>query len=242
MRRFASVTSKIKEPDQIAEWVTEQLVHSVSLKQEGSSTAAQYDLTGHVMQRATLFQTRVPEKQIEKLLDLGKYMHLDRLAIDDFDTLVIARICRFINPGISLLDLNSNPEIKDAGASHLVRHVISHTPLKSLFLSSCGLTSTGLVDLAASLTKNKDMQILELRKNQITDEGAEALAEALIANMHPRPISVFLSGNLVTDSGALSLAKASIYRDDLKVWLMDSPGISSEAKEEISRFTKNLRF
>jgi hypothetical protein len=89
LRRFSSITNTIKEPDQIAEWVTEQLTHAVSLKQDGLCAAAQYDLTGNVLKRATLFQSRVPEAKISKLLDLGQYLHLDRLGYHDSLTLVL---------------------------------------------------------------------------------------------------------------------------------------------------------
>ena len=242
LRRFSSITSSIKEPDQIAEWVTEQITHVISFKQDGLCAAAQYDLTGHVLKRATLFQSRVPENRIEKLLESGKYLHFDKLGLDDFDALVIARISRFVNQGISLLDLNSNPDIKDAGAEHLARHTISNTSLQTLFLSNCGLTNAGASTIAASLSRNKDLAILELRKNQLTDEGVEAITNGLLSNAHVHPMSIYLSGNLITDSGALSLAKAALQRPNLKFWAMDCPAISQEAKEEISRFTRNVRF
>ena len=243
LRKFTSITSTIKEPDQIAEWVIEQLTHAVSLKQDGLCAAAQYDLTGHVLKRATLFQSRIPEGKIIKLLDLGQYMHLDKMGLDDFDALVIARMSRFINTSLRLLDLNANPDIKDSGAEHVARHSLAHTAIKSLFLSGCGITDSGASTLAASLSRNKDLDILELRKNHITDDGANALAESLLSNTYPRPISLYLSGNAaLTDSAAISLAKAAIHRQNLKVWLMECPEISTEAKEEISRYTKNLRF
>lgn len=242
LRRFSSITSTIKEPDQIAEWVTEQITHVISLKQDGLCAAAQYDLTGHVLKRASLFQSRVPEKKIEKLLESGQYIHLDKLGLDDFDTLVLSRIARFVNPRISLLDLNSNPDIKDAGGEHIARHVIAHTAIQSLFLSGCGLTDAGVTSIAASVSRNKDLGILELRKNAITDEGVEAITSAVLSNSHVRPMSIYLSGNLISDKGALSLAKAVLQRPHLKFWAMDSPAISQEAKEEICRYTRNVRF
>ena len=232
----------IREPEQIADWVSEQLIHDVILNQPDSCEAAQYDLSGNVLKRSSLLRKNIPEKRLRQLFEHGKYIHLDKCSLDDFDALVVSRAARFINQSIHLLDLNGNPLIADVGADHISRHVLKHTGIRSLFMSDCSLTDACVNELSSAIFKNEHLGIIELRKNAISDSGAEALAEAFINNPFHREINIYLSDNKITEQGVVALTKATLSRTTpLKVWLSGN-NIPDEVKLEISRYTKNIRF
>ncbi len=238
-RFFASSIRSLKEPEQLADFVIEQLHHSVVLNQTGASAAAQYDLTQQVLPRANALIEKLGDKKLHSLLESGKYFHFDKKSLDDFDALVLSRISRFHNPHISLLDMNGNPEISDDGLLCFARPDFS---IKSLFLSACEISDHGVSGFSDSLARNSNLEILELRKNKISDVGCFALAESLKENPYPRSFVLYLSGNPdISDEGALALAKVAMTRN-VKVWLMECPKISLEFKAEINKYSNSLRF
>ena len=241
-RSCKSVTSTILEPDQIADWVSEQLTHDLILNLSGKSEAAQYDLSGNVMKRTEILRSKFTEKQLRSLMEHGKYLHLDKKGLDDFDILVVARTLRFMNQSCELLDVNGNP-IGDFGFDHITKHVVPFTPLKSLFASGCLLSDTSISSLVGPWIRNDALSVLELRNNMISDKGAVELAEAILENKFEREITIYLSGNKISDEGAVALTKAVMSKiAPLKIWLPQNTQISQEAKDEIMKYTKNVRF
>ena len=237
-----NVTSTMKEPDQIADWINEQMIHQVINKLPGLSEAASYDLSGNVKRRTDILTTRLSERRLEQLLHGESRLHLDSWQLDDFDSLVISRAIRFINQSAQLLDLSKNPDSGDVGAGHIAKHVVPHaTGLTALFMSGCSITDAGLSVLSSSLHFSKSIGILELRNNLISDSGSVELADALAKNPYARNLLLYLSGNMITDEGATALAKLAITKD-VKIWLKDSPGISKEFQDEVAQYTSNLRF
>ncbi len=93
-----AVTKKMKEASQIADFVIEHLDHIVN-ELSGESLAAEYDMTGKVRPLAESFLAKVGHKKVVRLLEGGGgkegYLHVDKAGLDDFDTLVIARLLRF---------------------------------------------------------------------------------------------------------------------------------------------------
>ena len=180
------------------------------------------------------------------------YLHLDDLKLTDFDALIIAKILKYNSNAVKLLDLNNNPDIGDIGLSHVCKHVIAPSSpirLRSLFMSGCGITDQGIHELISPLRwAEQSMHILELRKNQITDDGVEIIAQALSrpGTINTPQFSLFLNSNpLITDRGAIALAKAVIESEGrLKVWLKDTcVGLSEDEKKDIMKITKNhLKF
>lgn len=238
-RRFASTLRSLKEPEQLADFVIEQMNHSVILNQPGASAAAQYDLTQQVLSRANRLIEKLGSKKLHSFLEGGKYFHFDKKSLDDFDALVLSRISRFHNPNISLLDINGNPDIADDGLLTFARPDI---PMSSFFASSCEISDSGISGFAETLARNSRLEILELRKNKISDPGCFTLAQALNDNPYPRNFVLYLSGNSeISDEGALALAKVAMSRN-VKVWLMECPKISEEFKTEINKYSKSLRF
>jgi hypothetical protein len=114
-------------------------------------------------------------------------------------------------------------------------------------MSGCGLTDMGVGHLIQPLSNPEhSLQILELRKNSISDHGAESLANVFMATPSPVEFSLFLNSNPdIGETGVIALAKAVIENQGrLKVNLKDSGrGLSEQDKADVMRMTKNkLRF
>lgn len=249
------VTSTILESGQIADWVIEQMEHAYVFRQEGRCESAAYDISGNTWRHYERLAGKVErkEKLVAKMLEnMTEHIHLDDLELNDFDMLVLAKILRFKCDKARLLDVNNNPLIGDMGVAHLVRHVLSSrsgVSLRSLFLSGCGVTDAGVSYLLDALAwPDQSMHILELRKNEITDDGAEELAKIL---GKPNPgreydFSLYLNGNKrISDKGVLALAKATMEaQGGLKICLKDiGAELSAEDKKDVMRVTRNrIRF
>ena len=247
------VTPLVLEPGQIADWIIEQIEHTHMNRQDGKCEAASYDISGNCWRYFSALDEKFSKKEkLVRLLDDNvEYLHVDDLGLTDFDALILSRMLRFRSSSVRLFDLNNNPLIGDIGMNHVCTNVLapaSPVKLRSLFVSGCGITDVGVGNLVGPLClPQQSLHILELRKNQITDDGAEALAEVLsVPAPHGPEFSLFLSGNSgIGERGAVALAKAVIESNGrLKVWLKDTcPNMSADDKAEIMKFTKNhLKF
>lgn len=195
--------------------------------------------------RARALVEKVPmRKWVQLLVDFKPELHLDGLGLNSFDVLCIVRAVRFRHGRVKLLDLSSNPEMGDEGASHIARHLVTPAAgpktLRSLFISKCGIGDEGVTALAKPLPVNRSLRILEMRKNKITDAGMVAFAEGLSKNRELA--SVFLSGNHVGDLGAEALMEGIKIRPPSKnpeqgliwtVWMQDNP-VYTEVKARIT--------
>jgi Ran GTPase-activating protein (RanGAP) involved in mRNA processing and transport len=129
--------------------------------------------------------------------------------------------------------------------------------LRSLFLTANSIGDEGFINhLAPAIHDNDSLQILELRKNRITDEGAKALAKILSMKgqvvgfsssgtgsgknstgdnlqltSKSQLTSLFLSGNQIGDEGAVKLVTCEGLQN-CKIWLADNP-ISDDTKAAI---------
>lgn len=255
-RRWFStpVTMSILEPGQIADWVIEQMEHKFVFNQSGRCESVSYDMSGNTWKRFELLDAKLKDKKnLARILDnMTEIIHMDDCGLDDFDALVLSKLLRFKCDKARLLDLNNNPSIKDMGLAHIARHILapsSPVQLRSLFLSGCGITDEGVSYLLDPLAwPEQSMHILELRKNQIGDTGAELLAKVLGKPnaVRAHQFSLFLNNNTnITEKGVLALAKAVIEAEGgLKVHLKDvCPDLSAADKADVMRVTKNrLRF
>jgi hypothetical protein len=111
-------------------------------------------------------------------------------------------------------------------------------------MSNCGITDEGIESLVAPLSHpEQSLRILELRKNSISDTGADMLAKVLSYPSAVTPeFTLFLNSNgAITGAGAVALAKAVIESNGrLKVWMKDTcQDLSADDKMEIAKFTKN---
>lgn len=249
-RRFSSsVSGSIVEAGQIADWVIEQVQHTHVDRIEGRCEAASYDISGNCWKYFNLFSDKFSnkEKLIKLMEDRAPYLHIDNMKLDDFDALIVSRMLKFRSSSTQLLDMNNNPLVKDDGLgfiSHNVLSLKSPVKLRSLFMSNCGITDTGINSLVAPLSHpEQSLRILELRKNGITDDGAEMLAQVLSYPSVITPeFTLFLNGNQeIGERGVVSLAKAVVESQGrLKVWMKDTcKSMSSDDKAEISKFTRN---
>ncbi len=251
--RFSSlpVTPTILEAGQVADWVIEQLEHSLVFGQPGKCESAVYDGSGNTWRQFEKMSEKLKPKQRQlthMLEDMAQHIHLDDCGLDDFDTLVLAKLLKYRCGNAKLLDLNNNPLIGDMGAAHVSKHLLSGgVKLRSLFMSNCGISDVGVSHLADPLRwPEQTMHILELRNNAISDAGAEMLAKVLGKPRSGYAFSLYLNGNTsISEQGILALAKAAIEAEgSLKVCLKDAGlGLSAQDKAELAKVTRNrLRF
>jgi hypothetical protein len=82
------------------------------------------------------------------------------------------------------LSLNSNPKIGDSGAASLAHSLHDNTTLTHLDLNKCSVADMGCMELATTLkTGGSVLAKVWLRQNQITDEGAQEMCDAVAYNM-----------------------------------------------------------
>lgn len=243
------VSASILEAGQIADWIIEQIEHTHLSGLEGRCEAASYDISGNCWKYFNEFSEKMKRKdKLVKLMeDLADFIHLDALNLNDFDALILSRMLKFRSAGTQLLDLNNNPLVGDAGLGFVANNVLdikSPVQLRSLFMSNCGITDEGIESLVAPLSHpEQSLRILELRKNSISDTGADMLAKVLSYPSAVTPeFTLFLNSNsAITGAGAVALAKAVIESNGrLKVWMKDTcQDLSADDKMEIAKFTKN---
>jgi hypothetical protein len=247
------VTHQILEASQIADWIIEQIQHSHVDHIEGKCEAASYDISGNCWKYFNLFSDKIKNKDklIKMMENRSEFIHLDDSNLNDFDALIVSKILKYNSPSIKLLDLNNNPDLGDAGLSHVSKYVLnasSPVKLRSLFASGCSITDEGVHSLVTPLRHpEQTLHILELRKNEISDDGVELMAEILSKPSVNNPdFTLFLNSNKsISVRGAVALAKAVVESNGrLKVWLKDTClDLSEDDKKEIMRFTKNhVRF
>lgn len=254
LRRYLSstpVTSQILEAGQIADWIIEQIEHTYVSKLDGKCESSSYDMSGNTWKYFKLFSGKVKNesKLAATVEDRNPFIHIDDSGLDDFDALIVSKLLRFKCGSARLLDLNNNPLIGDMGLAHVSRHVLagdSPVRLRSLFMSNCGLTDVAVDHLIAPLSNPEhSVQILELRKNQITNAGALKLAQVMMETC-PLEFSLFLNNNPeIGEEGVIGLAKAVIENQGkLKVNLKDScRGLTDSDKADVMRMTRNkIRF
>lgn len=235
-----SSTARLKDPDASADLCIERLQHKID-GLPGEPPSAPY-LPAKLVDG--LLES-VPMKKWIQLLEGKEAVILDGLGLDDFGALVVARLCRRASDGaagsqggmVRSLSLNGNPAIGPAGAGHLARTLlVAGHPLRSLFLTDCGLGDEGAAAVADAVHWSETLMILEMRKNSITETGASALARALRKN--GSLTNMYLSKNNINDDGAMLLSRAILWRPErapkVKLWLQDNP-ISEPTREQISR-------
>ena len=245
------VTTQILEAGQIADWIIEQIEHTYVSKLDGKCESSSYDMSGNTWKYFKSFSGKIKNesKLAATVEDRNPFIHIDDAGLDDFDTLIISKLLRYKCGSAKLLDINNNPLIGDMGMAHVTRHVLSgDSPvrLRSLFMSGCGLTDLAVDHLIGPLSNPEHcMQILELRKNFITNDGASKLA-AVLTESCPLEFSLFLNSNPeIGEEGVVALAKAVIETQGrLKVNLKDScASLTQEDKADVMRMTKNkIRF
>ena len=245
------VTSQILEAGQIADWIIEQIEHTYVSKLDGKCESSSYDMSGNTWKYFKSFSGKIKNesKLAATVEDRNPFIHFDDAGLDDFDTLILSKLLRYKCGSAKLLDINNNPLIGDMGMAHVTKHVLggdSVVRLRSLFMSGCGLTDLSVDHLVGPLSNPEHgIQILELRKNFITNDGAIKLA-AVLTESCPLEFSLFLNSNpAIGEEGVVALAKAVIETQGrLKVNLKDScPTLTAEDKADVMRMTRNkIRF
>jgi hypothetical protein len=91
----------------------------------------------------------------------------------------VGQVCQ-----LESLSLNGNPKINDFGAASLAHNLHDNNSLTHLDLNKCGVADLGCKELAATLSAGGGVLAkVWLRQNQITDEGAMVMCDAVAVNM-----------------------------------------------------------
>ena len=85
-----------------------------------------------------------------------------------------------VNHSLQLLDMDDN-KIGDDGIS-VIAGVLGNCKITELYVSGCGITLTGTRSLAATLSSNHTIIVLELSNNPITVEGALLIMKSAVHN------------------------------------------------------------
>ena len=114
---------------------------------------------------------------------------------------------------VKTLILDQN-DIKEQGARALARALETNTTLENLHLYCNHLGDTGVELLFQALTRNPNcrLQEISLCANQITSFGVKKFAPYLKYPRLKNLKRLFLSHNVVTNSGALALSEALAFR------------------------------
>jgi Ran GTPase-activating protein (RanGAP) involved in mRNA processing and transport len=111
-------------------------------------------------------------------------------------------------PALVKLGLN-NSTVGPAGARHLIPKLLGAPRLTALDLSSNKLGADGVTHIAAVLRTHTALVTLLLPDNNALDGGAEAVAEAILAQGAPCLTQLDLGYNDISNRGATRLAKAA---------------------------------
>ncbi|CAM39314.1 conserved hypothetical protein [Leishmania braziliensis MHOM/BR/75/M2904] len=147
------------------------------------------------------------------------------------------------NTTLRMLSLSGN-EVGHAGANELTHVLASHqrSALGHLDLSSCGLTSSGGVQIARLLSMSISLKEINLSDNALDDEAAVRLAQSIADSIS---ISVVdLSCNEIGEEGASQLIGAVLRNAQLAALVTNGNNISRVAQKKIDnvleeRLTKN---
>lgn len=152
-----------------------------------------------------------------------------------------------LNPctAIEHLVLNGNPGIKNDGAACVANWLSKPgNKIRRLELARCGISCQGFKCIADALRCTKCLEELGIALNDITNQGEDttslvALAESLIWNTTLKNLD--LSGNLLTQEGLATLARALRYNGAIEKLRLESSSANPlqltaiDAKLELNR-------
>ncbi len=155
------------------------------------------------------YQNLKLEKRIAKC-EPRSLIDLDRQSITDQDMPIVVQQA-VINKQCTRLRLSDN-KITSQGVSVLAEALHDNTILEGLYIFNNHVADKGVYSLAQVLSENKSaLQTLSIGWNEITDEGANYLAEMLKTNT--TLIELWLPWNRISDQGVQLLAKALIHHN-----------------------------
>jgi len=113
----------------------------------------------------------------------------------------------------------------------VIGDILHNEESQELYLDDNNISDEGAKALAEALKVNTALQGLILDRNNISDEGAEALAEALKVNTALQHL--WLENNNISDEGAEALAEALKVNTALQGLYLDENEISDAVKQQI---------
>jgi Ran GTPase-activating protein (RanGAP) involved in mRNA processing and transport len=127
----------------------------------------------------------------------------------------VRNISKHISQNTHLLSLRLDKgSIANAGACSLAEALTSNTQLTTLSLWQNNIGDVGVIALSALLLNMRGkLQLLDLSDNSFSDDGAEAIGNALCGNS--RLQLLYLFGNQIQSKGAQAIAKPLIEKNAL---------------------------
>ncbi|KAG9408023.1 hypothetical protein AC1031_021263 [Aphanomyces cochlioides] len=162
----------------------------------------------HEVQQDRFFNALVASSITTLTLRCGRItLQLNSCKLTDDAISTLARALQGIKT-LTLLSLMSNPLLSDVGIAKLTE-CAAKTQLESLELADTGLTPRGTKRLLTALAKSR-VAALDLCSNNLGDEGAFAIAEAVGACPHLKHL--VLTNKAISDAGAAALLKTAVVR------------------------------
>lgn len=108
---------------------------------------------------------------------------------------------------LTRLDIESNPQLGDAGVAALARALPAHAGLRTLQLGETGLGDEGARAVARALAKLSRLEEIHLSENAIGDSGMAAVSGVLARQARLRVLALHANHKL-GDAGVKALASA----------------------------------
>ena len=127
--------------------------------------------------------------------------------------------------------------MSDEGAESLGRALAANrsNAMQELYISGNKIGDNGVASIATALQTNTTMTILDISECSMSDEGAESLARALIANRSNAMQKLYISGNKIGDNGVTSIATALQTNTTMTVLGISACNMSEEGAESLAR-------
>ena len=115
---------------------------------------------------------------------------------------------------LETVKLMINPLLSDTGAHYIGQALKCSNNLRTLDLTTCGLTLYGIMPLCENLEINTSLTDLDLSANNISDDGIECLSQSLASNHALTTLNIGNCG--YTELGIVSLATMLLYNATIK--------------------------
>eukprot|EP00475_Leptophrys_vorax_P035500 TRINITY_DN5855_c0_g3_i1.p1 TRINITY_DN5855_c0_g3~~TRINITY_DN5855_c0_g3_i1.p1 ORF type:complete len:726 (+),score=215.69 TRINITY_DN5855_c0_g3_i1:74-2251(+) len=174
-----------------------------------------------------LLSAALKENEVLEDLDLSKNNIPPESAAE------IVSLFKKDRPVIKSLFLAENP-LGDEGVSAITFTIIQkRVPVEALDFSSTRMGSMSTMAISTLLSTIKTLRVLQLAENQIDDEGATSLAEALTADTSLSQLK--LSDNSIGNDGASAFANLLVQNKTLQYLYLDGNRIGDVGAERIGK-------
>jgi Ran GTPase-activating protein (RanGAP) involved in mRNA processing and transport len=141
------------------------------------------------------------------------------------------------NFSLKSLILDKNNMTQGRGFNAIKPSLWINTSFRSISLVDCRIGKYAADVLAEGITKNKNVNYINLDRNQIGDDGARVFAEIIQNQTTEGLVTLILSKNRITDQSGVLLGKAIQFNLVLKTLNLKENELRNETGET---FTNSL--